>query len=179
MKLLILCTALVTCAPLLRAETIPWESRVNQEANRLGHRNMIVVADSAYPVQTGKGVKVVSTGADHLTVVKAVLAAIRSAPGVRPLVALDKEFAHLPEEHAKGAAALRKSMLEILPRENLREELHETLLKEVNTTAESYEVIVFKTTGTTAYSSVFFTLDCGYWSAEAEQALRKRMEKDH
>ena len=38
MKLLILCTALVICAPLLRAETIPWQSRVNQEANRLGHR---------------------------------------------------------------------------------------------------------------------------------------------
>jgi len=27
---------------------------------------------------------------------------------------------------------------------------------------------VFKTTGTITYSSVFFTLDCGYWSADAE-----------
>ena len=36
-------------------------------------------------------------------------------------------------------------------------------------------MVVFNTTGLIPYSSVFFTLDCGYWSAKAEAALREKM----
>jgi hypothetical protein len=106
--------------------------------------------------------------------------AIEKSPAVRPLIALDKEFAFVPEEHAPGAEKLRKSILGILEgksAEPVREELHETLLKEVNELAGEYTVVVFKTTGVIPYSSVFFTLDCGYWSAEAEKALREKMEE--
>ncbi len=153
-----------------------WTELADRQLERLGHRNVIIVADSAYPIQTGSGIRVFTTGADHLEVVKQLASKIAASKAVRPLIALDKEFAFVPEKHAPGAAALRKEVLAALDGAGpVREELHEKLLAEVNATAADFEVVVFKTTGTIPYSSVFFTLDCGYWSAEAEAELRKAM----
>lgn len=155
-----------------------WQDLADAQLERLGHRNVIIVADSAYPIQTGDGIRVFTTGTDHLEVVKYMAEAIEMSKAVRPLIALDREFAYVPDKHAAGAAALRKALLALLDgRGPLREELHEQLLAEVNATASEYEVIVFKTTGIIPYSSVFFTLDCGYWSAEAEADLRRTMAK--
>lgn len=162
-----------------KAELADWRSHASLQIEPLGHRNVIIVADSAYPIQTGTGIKVLSTGADHLEVVKYVSLLIQKSKAVRALIALDKQFAFVPEKHATGAAALRKEILAALDGKSaapIREELHERLLEEVNTAAKDFQVVVLKTAGTVAYSSVFFTLDCGYWSAEAEADLRKAME---
>ncbi|MAT72246.1 MAG: hypothetical protein CMJ58_22295 [Planctomycetaceae bacterium] len=186
MRILLLTIALAaaSCATAAETPTVVrqgppvWHRQVEEQVARLGHRNVVIVADSAYPIQTARGVKVIVTGADHRDVVAHVAGAIDRAPAVRPLIALDKEFRYVPEEHAPGAARLRQGILDLLQgksAEPIRETLHGDLLKEVSATAETYEVVVFKTTGTIPYSSVFFTLDCGYWSAEAEQALRDAM----
>ena len=162
-----------------KAET-KWGETLKQSMSLLGHRNMIIVADSAYPLQTGKGVKVIATGADHQSVVKQVCESIKASKAVRPLIALDSEFAYVPEEHAPGAAKLRQELMTLLKgssKEPIREALHADLLKEVAERSVEYQVVVFKTTGTVPYSSVFFTLDCGYWSAEAEKDLRAKMSK--
>ena len=177
--LTVLAVVLVPIASFAGEKT--WQAKVDEQVALLGHRNMIIIADSAYPIQVGGGVKVIGTGASHEAVVAHTAKAIEACPAVRPLIALDKEFAYVPEEHAPGAAKLRKRILGMLKgksAEPIREALHEDLLKEVNETAGEYTVVVFKTTGVIPYSSVFFTLDCGYWSAEAEEAMRKKMKSD-
>lgn len=163
------------------AETLTSEKKreLEVEVSRLGHRNMIIVADSAYPIQTGTGVRVILTNADHLSVVRHLAMLIDQSKAVRPLIAIDKEFAFVPEEFAPGAGKLREDIMAVMEGKSaqpIREVLHEELLGEVNALARDFEVVVFKTTGIIPYSSVFFTLDCGYWSAEAEAALRKKME---
>ncbi|MEO5713034.1 MAG: RbsD/FucU domain-containing protein [Luteolibacter sp.] len=174
----LLVTFITALSSLSTAWSADWKSELASQSALLGHRNMIIVADSAYPIQTGTGVKVISTNAPHLEVVQAVAKAIASSPGIVALPALDKEFSFIPENYAPGAAKLRESIVKSLAtRGPIREELHATLLKEVNQTAAEYAVIVFKTTGTIPYSSVFFTLDCGYWSPEAEKVLRENMAK--
>lgn len=51
-------------APLtLTAAEKTWQDQVDEQVALLGHRNMIIIADSAYPVQVGGGVKVIGTGA--------------------------------------------------------------------------------------------------------------------
>jgi hypothetical protein len=42
-------------------------------------------------------------------------------------------------------------------------------------TAQTFRVLIIKTELTIPYTSIFFELDCGYWSAEAEQRLRQSM----
>ncbi|NLX28689.1 MAG: hypothetical protein GXY59_06930 [Bacteroidales bacterium] len=40
-----------------------------------------------------------------------------------------------------------------------------------------FKVLVLKTTEVIPYSSVFIELDCKYWSAEQEKALREKMQE--
>jgi hypothetical protein len=123
-------------------------------------------------------VQVIATGAAHLDVLAHVMAYLRASPAVRPLIALDEEFRFVPDDHAPGATRLYAEVLKLLDgqsHEPIRRELHATLLAEVNALARDYSVIVIKTNGTIPYSSIFLTLECGYWTAEDEAVLRQTM----
>ena len=51
-----------------------WEQQLKTLLPLLGHRNWIVVADSAYPAQTAQGITTIATSADHLEVLAETLA---------------------------------------------------------------------------------------------------------
>jgi hypothetical protein len=53
-----------------------WEQHLKQLLPLLGHRNWIVVADSAYPAHTSDGIKTIATSANHLEVLTKTLRAI-------------------------------------------------------------------------------------------------------
>ena len=71
MKLIvsILACALTSFAALAEGED--WKKEIDRQVGLLGHRNMIIIADSAFPIQTGGGIKVIATGADHEAVAQA------------------------------------------------------------------------------------------------------------
>ena len=50
---------------------------------------------------------------------------------------------------------------------------HEQIIAKLDQTAQLFRVLIVKTDLTIPYTSIFFELDCGYWSAEAEQRLRQ------
>lgn len=148
-----------------------WRAAFEQLLPLFGHRNWILIADAAFPAQVG-AVEVIATQEDHLSVVEEVLGLLRSAPHVRPVPWLDLELNALTEALAPGVAVTRAALDTILDGLAPRTELHESLLKRIGETAQSYRVLVLKTTGTVPYSSVFVELDCGYWSPENEAHLR-------
>ena len=144
----------------------------------LGHRNWIVVADAAYPEQTAPGIDVIVSDLPLRDALEHTLFAIKNSIHVRPEVHLDEEFRHLTEAIAPGSVALRNQVLESLEGLPIEWSLHENLLHEVNSSADEYTVIVIKTPSTTAYSSIFMRLECGYWTADQEAQLRaSRAEK--
>jgi hypothetical protein len=49
---------------------------------------------------------------------------------------------------------------------------HDEIIAKLDKSAEVFQVLILKTTMTIPYTSVFFELDCGYWSAAAEKRLR-------
>ena len=51
----------------------PWERKLRLELPLLGHRNWIVIADSAYPLQTAPGIESTHTETDQLAVLSVVL----------------------------------------------------------------------------------------------------------
>ena len=152
----------------------PWREAFHHLLPLLGHRNWILIADAAYPAQTG-ATEVVATGEDHLAVVREVLDALRSAPHVRPVVYLDRELDYVTEDLAPGADATRAGLAETLRNLGPTPVLHAELIERLGQVAESFRVLVLKTTGVVPYSSVFVELDCGYWSPENEAELRRRM----
>jgi hypothetical protein len=67
-----------------------WEAKFSAALPALGHRNWVVVADAAFPLQISPGMEVVVSGEDHFAVLDKVLKALGQTKHVRPKVYLDK-----------------------------------------------------------------------------------------
>lgn len=152
-----------------------WERQVEEALPALGHRNWIVVADSAYPQQISPGVKTITTGEHQLSVVRRVAALLNAQPHVRAHIQVDKELSYVPEKSAPGISRYRKSLDEVLAGQRPTPVLHEDLIGRLDKAGEKFSVIVLKTDLTLPYTSVFFELDAKYWDADRESELRKLM----
>ena len=152
-----------------------WEQLLKSLLPLLGHRNWIVVADSAYPAQTSQGIKTIATSADHLEVLAKTLRAIAECRHVRAKVYVDVEFRHVTEEDAPGVSVLRRELDCLLKNENASEVGHEQVIAKLDEDSRLYQILILKTTLTIPYTSVFMQLDCGYWSDAAERRLRQSL----
>lgn len=161
-------------APVLTAQS-DWKSKVNESLPLLGHRNWILIVDSAYPLQSSPGVETIDTNASHLDVLRYVLSAANNSIHVRPLVYMDSELPFVPDEDAPGASAYRSQILQILSDYTITSLPHERIINRIDETSKQFHILVLKTTMTIPYSSVFLRLDCKYWSADAEKRMRARM----
>jgi hypothetical protein len=154
-----------------------WRERLTEELPVFGHRNWIVVADAAYPAQCRPGIETLATGERHIDVVREVLEAVVKAPHVRPVVYLDAELDHVPEEHAPGIGACREELAALLAGDSVKRLPHEQIIARLDAAGAMFRVLILKTDLVLPYTSVFIRLDCGYWSDEGETALRGRMKK--
>lgn len=155
-----------------------WEQQLKQWLPLLGHRNWIVVADSAYPAQTSEGIKTIATSADHIDVLTKTLGAIAECSHVRAKVFLDAELKHVTEEDAPGVSALRRELERLLKDEKASRLEHEQCIAMLDEGSRLFQILILKTTLTIPYTSVFMRLDCGYWSDEAEKLLRQSLANE-
>jgi hypothetical protein len=153
-----------------------WRTALERALPLLGHRNCVVVADSAYPWQTSPGLETIVTGADHLEVLTAVVDAIARARHVRAIALVDAELAFVDEAHGPGIGALRDGVAAALAAVETRALPHEDIIRALDEAGRTFRVLLLKTTLALPYTSVFLQLDCGYWSAEAEADLRARID---
>ena len=164
---------LIPAVPL--AAQSDWKARVAETMPLLGHRNWILIVDSAYPLQSSPGVETIETNSSHLDVLRYVLGAINSSIHVRPLIYMDRELPYVPDEDAPGASKYREQIAQILSDYTIESIPHERVIAQIDETSKEFHVLVLKTTMTIPYSSVFVRLDCKYWSAEAEKRMRQRI----
>ncbi len=80
-----------------------WQSRLDSVLPQYGHRNWIVIADSAYPKQSAQGIETIATGKGQLEVLDVVLDAIADAPHVQAIIMLDAELEHVAETDPRGS----------------------------------------------------------------------------
>lgn len=151
--------------------------RVRAELPLLGHRNWIAVVDMAYPAQTAPGLETIYVGGSQIDAVREVLAGIRAAPHVRAHVLVDAELEFVAESDAPGIGAYRQALAELLADTSPTGVPHEEIIARLDAAAETFHVLVVKTDMTLPYTSVFFELDCGYWTGDAEQRLRRAIAR--
>lgn len=176
MRKVLLVFGLLLAAPvLIAAQAAGWQTKVNEDLPYLGHRNWILIVDSAYPLQSSPGVETVETNADQLDVIRFVLGAINKSIHVRPDIYMDAELPYVQEEDAPGATAYRDAIEKLLDGQDIHSELHERLINEVDEAARLVHVLVLKTRLAVPYTSVFIRLNCKYWGDDAEERLRSKM----
>lgn len=159
------------------AGPVSWEAKLLTELPAMGHRNWLVVADSAFPAQISPGMEVIVSNEDHFAVLEKVLEAVGRSKHIRPRVYLDKELDYVSEELAPGIEACRKRLTEMLSRYGTKPILHEELIARMDQVAKTFRILMIKTNLALPYTSVFMELDCGYWSPEAEAKMREKMKE--
>lgn len=183
--IILLMTVQVACTPPVPMEqtTNPpsnaenWKVEVEKTLNQFGHRNWIVIADAAYPQQSNPAIKTIAVDADQLEVVDFVNESINQSKHVTATILLDKELEFVTEDAAKGIEAYRSSLAKLWDGKPTKSLLHEDIIRELDQSANLFDILIIKTNLTIPYTSVFFQLECGYWDAEDEQQLRKDLIK--
>ena len=153
-----------------------WKEKLAKELPLLGHRNWIVVADAAYPLQTAPGIETIYVEADQLEVVKGVLAELAKTKHVKPTIYTDAEMKYVAETNAPGIGAYRDGLGKILTNQPVQVLPHEQIISKLDEAGKTFRVLLIKTPMTKPYTSVFFQLECGYWNAESEKQLRVLMK---
>ena len=154
------------------ADEEAWEAVLTRRLPLLGHRNWIVVADSAYPDQSNSGIETIATGTGHIEVLDKTLQAIARCKHVRANVLLDSELKFVAEEDAPGVTAFRQDLFQLLDDRSTRELGHEEIIARLDESGRLFRVVIFKSTLCVPYSSIFLELDCGYWNSVSEGHLR-------
>lgn len=95
---------------------------------------------------------------------------------VRPIVHVDSELDYVSNDDAPGIDAFRTDLKELLAGRPIARLPHEQIIGKLDSASQEFSVLVIKTPSLLPYSSVFINLDCGYWSAEAEERLRRRIK---
>jgi L-fucose mutarotase/ribose pyranase (RbsD/FucU family) len=152
-----------------------WEVKLESRLALFGHRNWVVVTDSAYPAQSDPGIETIAVPSIGIEVIRKVLDAIRGLKHVRASAYIDKELGFVEEKDAPGVAEYRKQLANALKGTSVNHIQHEDIIKKLDESAQVFRILIVKTSMTIPYTSVFFELDCGYWNAAKEARLRAAM----
>jgi L-fucose mutarotase/ribose pyranase (RbsD/FucU family) len=156
-------------------DTQNWRQVLAERLPLYGHRNWIVIADSAYPAQSRGGIETVVSGAEQMDVLKEVLSVLSASRHVRPIVYTDKELRFVPEGDAPGIEKYRRQLNTLLKGASVQSLPHEEIISKLDEAGQTFRVLIIKTNLTIPYTSVFLQLDCAYWGAEAEAKLRSAL----
>ncbi|MCS7253750.1 MAG: hypothetical protein RMK18_05535 [Armatimonadota bacterium] len=154
---------------------ITWVKQMESTIKAFGHRNWVVIADSAFPMLSSTGITTLVTDSDHIDVLRGVLECINSHSHIRPVIHLDAELQHVEEQDAPGIITLRQQLNQLLNGLDVRREPHMELIRRMNDTSNMFQILVLKTNITLPYTTIFIELDCGYWDETRESQLRQRM----
>ena len=174
----LLCFSIATCPVAVHAQAqSDWKQLLQTRLPLFGHRNWIVIADSAYPAQSRDGIETVIADASQVDVLKEVLADLSASKHVRPVPYVDRELNFISDSEAQGIDSYRQQLFALIPQQNTHFLLHADIINKLDQVSQTFRVLLIKTNMTLPYTSVFLQLDCAYWSDEAEQELRTRMKR--
>ena len=152
--------------------TTNWEQILKDRLKLYGHRNWVVIADSAYPAQSKPGIETIAADDEPATVVERAFAILRECKHVRPVIYTDDELRFVPEEDAPGVTRYRSQLARLLSGYEASSVPHEEIIAKLDRVGETFRVLLIKTKMRIPYTSVFLELQCGYWNTRAENRLR-------
>jgi hypothetical protein len=152
-----------------------WEEVLKERLPLYGHRNWLVIADSAYPAQSRQGIETIVADEEQVSVLERAVAILQTCRHVTPTVYTDKEATFVSEADAKGITRYREQLSDLLQGYQVCSLPHDEIIARLDAVGEKFRVLLIKTNLRIPYTSVFFELECGYWDRQAEMRLRAAM----
>jgi len=159
--------------------TSNWEEILRDRLQLFGHRNWLVVADSAYPAQTRQGVETIVADEEQTTVLSRALIVLRNCRHIKPTIYTDKELEFVSERDAPGITKYRQQLERLFDGGKVHPLMHEDIISKLDHVGEMFRVLLIKSNMRIPYTSIFFELGCGYWDAESEKRLRDAMRSNN
>ena len=156
-----------------------WEDTLKERLPLYGHRNWIVIADSAYPAQSSDGVETIVSDGEQTAVLAMTFALLGESRHIKPTIYTDQELNFVSEADARGVTAYRRQLEQLLKGQNVHVLPHEEIISRLDRVGQMFRVLLIKTSMCIPYTSVFFELECGYWNAEAEKRLRASIKSSN
>jgi|SRR5947209_5057071 len=153
-----------------------WKEILADRLKLYGHRNWLVVADSAYPAQSRQAIETIVADEEQARVLQHVLGHVHACEHIQPNIYVDAELKFVREQDAPGVDAYRRTLGELVKGHELRALPHEEIIGTIDRAGEKFRVLLIKTNMRIPYTSVFLELECGYWNPEAEKRLRATMQ---
>jgi hypothetical protein len=155
--------------------TAHWREILKERLQLYGHRNWLVIADSAYPAQCRQAIETVVADEEQTAVLEQALAILGECKHVKANVYTDTELRFVREEDAPGIGSYREKLGILLKGYDVGVLPHEEIISKLDSVGEKFRVLLIKTNMRIPYTSVFLELECGYWNAQAENQLRAEM----
>ena len=152
-----------------------WEEILQERLQLYGHRNWLVIADSAYPAQSRDGIETVTADDEHAIVLLKTFETLNGCRHIKPRIYTDEELSFVPETDAPGVSSYRERLCALVKGYEVRALPHEEIIARLDQAGRMFRVLLVKTQMRIPYTSVFVELDCGYWNAQAEDRLRTAM----
>jgi L-fucose mutarotase/ribose pyranase (RbsD/FucU family) len=175
MKLSLAVFAVIATSVVCFGADLDWLSLLHERIQQYGHRNWVVIADSAYPAQSRDGIETVVSNAGQVEVLRRVLYVLKASKHVTPIIYTDKELSYLDENDAPGIGTYRADLEQILGGQKTNALPHLQIISKLDQVSQAFRVLIIKTNMTLPYTSVFLELDCAYWGTDAEKRLRAKM----
>jgi hypothetical protein len=155
--------------------SLSWQALLKDRLQLFGHRNWLVIADSAYPAQSRPGVETIVAEEEQTPALANTFEMLHECKHIRPTIYTDAELEFVLEEDAPGVTSYRQQLSDLLSGYEVHALLHEEIISKLDRMGEVFRVLAIKTKMRIPYTSVFVELDCGYWNAQAEDRLRAAM----
>jgi L-fucose mutarotase/ribose pyranase (RbsD/FucU family) len=122
------CFAAEKTVPAAASSNAGWNRMLLDRIPLYGHRNWIVIADSAYPAQSAAGIETIVSNGDHVQVLEQVLAALSASRHVRAIIYTDEELKFIDEKDAPGVSAYRQQITRLLHNRAVKSLPHEQII---------------------------------------------------
>lgn len=152
-----------------------WKEALKDRLQLYGHRNWVVIADSAYPAQSRQAIETIMADEEQITVLEETLATLSGCNHIKPNIYTDKELNFIGDNDAPGISSYRRELGALLKGHEVHTLPHEEIISTLDWVGEKFRVLLIKTNMRIPYTSVFLELECGYWNADAEKRLRTSM----
>lgn len=155
--------------------TSDWKDILKDRLVLYGHRNWLVIADSAYPAQARQAIETMVVDEEQIIVLEQTLAILGGCKHIEPTIYTDKELNFIGDDDAPGITSYRQALGALLKGHQVRTLPHDEIISTLDRVGEKFRVLLIKTNMRIPYTSVFLELECGYWNPDAEKRLRISM----
>jgi len=138
--------------------TSNWKDILQDRLPLYGHRNWLVIADSAYPAQSKQAIETMVVDEEQVAVLEQTLAILGSCKHIQPIIYMDKELNFVSDDDAPGISSYRRELGALLKGHEVHTLPHEEIISTLDRVGDKFRVLLIKTNMRIPYTSVFLEL---------------------